>query len=358
MTVASEIHADGSARLQWPIWGHATHAANLAQAVELGRVRHAYLMAGPEGVGKATLARIFAQSLNCSTPSVPGVPCGVCLSCRKIERGTHPDVQTFSLATQEILAERKTGKNTTLIIESVRDLCAATALRPLEGCWRVIIVEDAETLQDVAQEALLKTLEEPPRFMVLMLLADDAEILLPTIRSRCQIVDLRPVGHATIVEGLRDLGIADPEADRVAALAAGRPGWAIKAATDPKLVLSKRETINRALAWIEASGYKRLVTAVRLGDTFTKRRVETFADLETLLGVWRDALLLAISVPDYLTNRGFEDRIRELAKSWTVVEIHRAVRAVQTCIADLDANVRPRLAMEAMVLQWPKTPDQ
>jgi DNA polymerase III subunit delta' len=339
----------------WPIWGHAAQTVQLAQAVEFGRVRHAYLFAGTDGIGKTEVAKVFAQALNCSAPSKPGIPCGTCLACQKIARGTHPDVQTFSLASQELMAERKTGKNTTLTIETVRDLCAATVLRPMEGRWRVILVEDAEALQEVAQEALLKTLEEPPQFMVLILLADDAEILLPTIRSRCQIVELRSVSPAVIVSGLIESGVSAAEAERIAALSAGRPGWALRAAKDPKLVATKSDSINRALSWIETNGYQRLVTAVRLGDTFSKKRNEIFKDLDTLLGVWRDVLLLATSVPNHLTNRGFEERIRDLARSWTVVEIHAAVRAVQTCISDLDANVRPRLAMEAMVLQWPKT---
>jgi DNA polymerase-3 subunit delta' len=339
----------------WPIWGHAAQTTQLAQAVEFGRVRHAYLFAGPDGVGKTAVAQVFAQALNCSTPLAPGVSCGTCLACRKIARGTHPDVQTFSLASQELMAERKSGKNTSLTIETVRDLCAATVLRPMEGRWRVILVEDAESFQAVAQEALLKTLEEPPQFMVLILLANDAEILLPTIRSRCQIVELRSVSPAVIVNGLIESGVSAAEADRIAALSAGRPGWARRAVKDPKLVTTKSDSINRALSWIETNGYQRLVTAVRIGDSFSKKRNEIFKDLDTLLGVWRDVLLLATSVPDYLTNRGFEERIRELARSWTVVEIHTAVRAVQRCISDLDANVRPRLAMEAMVLQWPKT---
>jgi DNA polymerase-3 subunit delta' len=339
----------------WPIWGHSLQAGQLAQAVEFGRVRHAYLFSGPDRVGKSTLASIFAQALNCAAPVGPGTPCGACLSCRKIARGVHPDVQTYSLASQEAESERKGTKNTTLTIETVRELCAATVLRPMEGRWRVTMVEDAEAMQGIAQEALLKTLEEPPQFMVLILLADDGEVLLPTIRSRCQIVDLRPVSHATIAEGLVANGVAPDQADWIAALSAGKPGWARRASADPTLVAARGEAIGRALAWIETNAYQRLVTAVRLGDGFTKKRTETYADLETLLGVWRDLLLLATSVPSYLTNRGFEDRLRELARSWTIAEIHRAVRAVQTCISDLEANVRPRLAMEAMVLQWPKT---
>jgi DNA polymerase-3 subunit delta' len=357
VTARSTTTIESTDQAIWPIWGHTAQSSQFTQAIEFGRVRHAYLFAGPDGVGKSKLANIFAKALNCPSPKAPGVPCGGCLSCRKIERGTHPDVQTFSLESQEAMNERKSGKNTSLTIETVRHLCAVTALRPMEGNWRVIMVEDAESLQEVAQEALLKTLEEPPQFMVLLLLADDAEALLPTIRSRCQIVELRPVSHATIVDGLVQTGVTEANADRIASLAAGRPGWAIRAANDPKLVVSKGDAIGRALSWIEANGYQRLVTAVRLGDSFSRARTEVFRDLDTLLGVWRDVLLTATSVPEYLTNRGFEDRIRKLAASWSLAEIHRAVRAVQICIADLAANVRPRLAMEAMVLQWPKTTD-
>jgi DNA polymerase-3 subunit delta' len=354
VTAVSSYDQGAQGLNEWPIWGHAAQADSLAQAVAFDHVRHAYLFSGPDGVGKSTLARLFAQALNCSELT-NGTPCGECRSCRKIARGVHPDVQTYSLETQEVTSERKGTKNTTLTIETVRELCAATALRPMEGRWRVILVEDAEAMQGIAQEALLKTLEEPPKFMVLILLSDDGEAMLPTIRSRCQTVDLRPVSHAAIVAGLVEEGAATDQADRIAALAAGRPGWAKRAASDPRLIASRGEAIGRAMGWIETNGYQRLVTAVRLGDGFTKKRAETYADLDTLLGVWRDLLLLVTSVPEYLTNRGFEEKMRELARSWTVAEIHRAIRAVQTCISDLEANVRPRLAMEAMVLQWPKT---
>jgi DNA polymerase-3 subunit delta' len=357
VTVVSGHDQADQGLIRWPIWGHAHYVRQLTQAVELDRVRHAYLFSGPNGIGKTTLAHLFAQALNC-TELEGGVPCGECRSCRKISRGVHPDVQTYSLATQEATSERKGTKNTTLTIETVRELCAATALRPMEGKWRVILVEDAEAMQGIAQEALLKTLEEPPQFMVLILLADDSEVMLPTIRSRCQTIDLRPVSHAAIAEGLAGEGIKPDQADRIAALAAGRPGWARRAATDPKLVAARGDAIGRAISWIGTNGYQRLVTAVRLGDSFTKKRAEIYADLDTLLGVWRDLLLLATSVPSYLTNRGFEEKMRELSRSWSVAEIHRAIRAVQTCVADLDANVRPRLAMEAMVLQWPKTTGQ
>ena len=338
----------------WPVWGNEAAVDQLRQEIVRGRVRHAYLMAGPEGVGKTTLTMAFCQALICQAPPEPGVGCGTCLACRKIARGVHPDVQTFSLASQS--AGHKGTKNTSLTIETVRELCATAALRPMEGRWRVLVVEDAETLQGIAQEALLKTLEEPPAFMVMILLANDLELLLPTIRSRCQIVELRPVQRSLIRDGLVASGVAVDRAEELAALAAGSPGWARRAVEDPKFVEQRRQAVGRAFDWISATGYERLVAAVKIGDSFTKRRSETFSDLDTLLGVWRDALLLRAGQSDFLTFRGQGDRLGDVAGTWPIEDVHRAVRSVQTCIADLEANVRPRLALEAMVLQWPTSP--
>lgn len=337
----------------WAVWGHLAAQTNLQQEIARGRVRHAYLFAGAEGVGKTTLARAFCQALLCQSAITPGVPCGTCLACRKIARGVHPDVQSFGLATQALATGSKGTKNITLTIESVREICATAALRPMEGNWRIILVDDAEALQGVAQEAMLKTLEEPPSFMVMMLLSNDAELLLPTIRSRCQVVELRPVHRSLIRDGLLASGLTPERADELSALAAGFPGWARRAADEPKLVEQRRQAVAKALDWIAASGYERLVAAVKIGDSFTKRRSETFADLDTLLGVWRDALLLHAGQTDYLTYRSQLDRLQDVAGAWPIEAVHQAVHSVQSCIADLEANVRPRLALEAMVLQWP-----
>jgi DNA polymerase-3 subunit delta' len=342
--------------VRWSVWGHDGAIDQLRQEIVRGRVRHSYLVAGAEGVGKTTLMKAFCQALICQQPPEPGVGCGVCLACRKIGRGVHPDVQTFSLALQA--AGQKGTKNTSMTIETVREICATAALRPMEARWRVVLVEDAETLQGIAQEALLKTLEEPPAFMVMVLLVNDAELLLPTIRSRCQLVELRPVHRSIIRDGLVNLGVPAERADELATLAAGSPGWACRAVADPKFVEQRRQAVGKALDWITAGGYERLVATVRLGDTFTKRRSETFADLDTLLGVWRDALLLRAGQTDYLTFRGQCDRLGDVAGAWSIEAVHRAVRSVQTCIADLEANVRPRLALEAMVLQWPTPQSQ
>lgn len=337
----------------WPVWGHDGVIANLQREIVQDRVRHAYLIAGPEGIGKTTLALAFAQVLCCQVPPAPGLACGMCRSCQKISRGVHPDVVTVSLETQLAQASKTSGKNTSLTIETVRGLAESVSLRPLEGRWRIVIVDDAESMQEVAQEALLKTLEEPPAYVVILLLTNDSEVLLPTIRSRCQQVDLRAVPRSQIVSCLTARGVAQAEAETAGAVAAGRPGVAIRAVSDPTLQQRRREAVERAIGWISGSAYDRMVEAFRLGDTFGRRRDAVYADLDALLGIWRDIMLLRASQQDFLTYRDDAVRLRELAGDWNMADVHGAVCAVQSCIGDLEANVRPRLALENMVLQWP-----
>ncbi|HEY8600272.1 MAG TPA: hypothetical protein VIL85_17680, partial [Thermomicrobiales bacterium] len=153
----------------WPILGQERGVSLLQGAIARCGVAHAYLFAGPTQSGRGTLARLFAQTLNCETPaadgSAPLAPCGLCRSCRKITRGTHPDVRIVGLASQEAEGPargRRETKNTSLTIDTIRALSSDLSLRPMEGRWRVAIVEDAETMQEPAANAFLKTLEEPP----------------------------------------------------------------------------------------------------------------------------------------------------------------------------------------------------
>ncbi|MCC6791706.1 MAG: DNA polymerase III subunit delta' [Thermomicrobiales bacterium] len=339
----------------WRIWGHRQALATLSQAAASNRVRHAYLLSGQEGVGKKALATSFARALNCMTPIEPGVPCNDCRSCKKIARGVHPDVQVFGLESQIANAPKSTGKNTTLTVETVRTMTATAVLRPVESAWRVLIVDDAELMQETAQEALLKTLEEPPAFAVILLLANDAELLLPTVRSRCQLVELAPLPRRTIESGLIEMGVAADRAAEIAGAAGGVPGWAIRATAEPKLISERREAIERSLSWLGGTPYERVVVAFRLGDSFSKRRSTIFRELEVTLGLWRDALLLKTSTDSAMTFPAAAGQLDTLIRAWSLESIHAALRSVRQCIADLEANVRPRLAIESMVLQWPTT---
>lgn len=340
----------------WPVWGHDRQIASLRQALAANRLSHAYVISGPEGVGKRAVATALAQALLCREPGRddPTVPCGRCSSCLRVRRGTHPDVEVHSLATQAALSDRG-GKNTGITIETVRSLRASTALKPMEGTRRLIVLDDAETMPEPAQEALLKTLEEPPAAVTLLLLASDAELLLPTIRSRCQLVELGPVPIATIAAGLQASGVDSGVAHAVAAMSRGRVGWALRAAGDPTTAEARRQSIASAVGWVAASGYDRAVAAYRLGERFGKDRAGVFDEVETVVGVWRDALLHRAGLAERVDFSDQSATIGQVADALTAEEIVAALHATQRCLADLEANVRPKLAIETMVLAWPNT---
>ena len=156
--------------------GQPLATALLRKTVATGRVGGGYLFVGPEGVGKSKAARLFAMALNCE--STEDAPCGVCPACRKILAGEHPDV--FSLGFQA-------GK-TRILIEQIRELQEGLAYAPYEGKRRVVIIDPVDTLSPEAANAFLLTLEAPPSHTVLILVTSSLYVLLPTIRSRCQIV--------------------------------------------------------------------------------------------------------------------------------------------------------------------------
>ncbi len=327
----------------WPEWVDPLASRTLRDAVRDEKINHAYLLSGPKGVGKSALARAFAQSLCCAS-SVDGDrsrPCSACRVCRNVARGVHPDVECFDLETQARLVD-KGASTTSLNIDTVRRLRSSSALFPLEAGRRVILVDDAETMLEPAQQALLKTLEEPPSAVTILLLSDDAEALLETVRSRCQEVRVRPVAEAAVERALAERGVDEAEAAEIAALSRGAPGWAIAAASDARLVQTRKAERDAAHTWLMAEKYDRLVTAFKLGEQFGKRRGEVIGIVLAAAQLLRERMIRAAST-------GSTDAVTQVS----ALALSRAAAAALRCLADLDANVRPRLALEAMVVQWP-----
>jgi DNA polymerase III subunit delta' len=345
----------------WPILGQDRAVALLQGAIGRGAVAHAYLFAGPEGSGRGTLARLFAQTLNCETPaadgSAPLAPCGLCRSCRKIGRGTHPDVRTVGLASQEAEGPargRRESKNTSLNIDTIRALAADLSLRPLEGRWRVAIVEDAGTMREDAANAFLKTLEEPPSFAVIILIVPEVGAVLPTIRSRCQVVEARPVGRDALAAALTAAHGATPSGARtLAALSRGRAGWAIEAAGQPDFFAERRAAFEAMLGLLHGPAVEFFPLVDRLADRFRKgRRDEVYAELDAWLGLWRDLLLIRSGCDEFMLNVDYADQLRPLAARFSLAWLREATTATSDALRWLDENVAPRLALEAMVLRW------
>jgi DNA polymerase-3 subunit delta' len=243
----------------------------------------------------------------------------------------------------------KPGRGSTLSIDTVRRLRSSGALFPLESDRRILIIDDAETLLEPAQQALLKTLEEPPQGVTLMLLADEPEALLETVRSRCQEVALRPVPEAAVAQALQRRGVSDSLATEVAMLSRGCAGWALAAVADKKLLKARRDERESAARWIASPLYERLVTAFTLGDQFGKRRAEVVGVVQATIQVLRDEMIAAAQA----AGEAVENESQTVAVASPALAFSRAIRATLQCLSDLNSNVRPRLALEAMVVAWP-----
>jgi DNA polymerase III delta' subunit len=204
----------------------------------------AVLLVGPAGVGKTTLAVDLAAGLLCTNDDPAARPCGACRSCRLVAHGGHPDLHLLGPdgAGRQVVIGGPGSK-----VRGVRDLITELALLPVEGGARVAIVESAHRMNEDAQAALLKTLEEPPAGATIVLCADAEEPLLPTIRSRAARIRLGPVGVREIEAILADAGVADPPvAARAARISRGRPGVALAWVAQPD-ALRERDSIGRSL---------------------------------------------------------------------------------------------------------------
>ena len=224
---------------------------------------HALLLVGPAGVGKTTLALDVAATLLCTAEPHEARPCGTCRACRLVASGNHPDVHRLSPdgpGGQVRIGERANPEPNT-----VRGLFSALALLPVEGGARIAIVESAERMNEDAQSAFLKTLEEPPSGVTIVVCASEEERLLPTVRSRCARIRLGPVAIRDTEAILVERAAADaPTAARLGRIAGGRPGVALAYAAAPDAVAARGEIARTILDLLAAPRATRLVAIPRL----------------------------------------------------------------------------------------------
>jgi len=321
----------------WPVIGHEWAVALLRRAVMTGRLGHAYLFTGPAGVGKGTLAQALAQAVLC-TGDAP--PCGRCRACRLVAAGHHPDLHWL------------TPQDGSLKIEQVRGLERQLALTPVEGSRHVAVLEGMERATVGAANALLKTLEEPPPSVLLILLTEEADALLPTIVSRCQVLPLRPLPRATVEQALRERwGVEPDRAALLARLSGGRLGWAVRAVQDPSLLESRAARLEALQRLLAAGRVERFAYAEKLA-----RDKEAARETLTLwAGWWRDLLLLVSGAEAPLTNVDYQEALRRWAERYDLVTVRRCLDALHQALHRLDQNANPRLTLEVLMLDLPRS---
>lgn len=325
---------------EWSIFGHDWAVQYLRQSLQHGRVRHAYLIVGTPNIGKHLLAHTFASALNCTAPDIALRPCGTCRSCRLMVSGNHPDM---------IYAELDPNSGI-LKIDAVRAVIGKLAMKPYEARYRVAIFDEFDRTQARTQDAMLKTLEEPPAHAVIILIASGLESILPTILSRSQIIHLRPVSIETSYHVLRQhYGADDDTAQHLAHFCGGRIGWAISALHNPE-TLDQRAT---ALDLFEQALSGMRHVRFDLADGLSKDKLALFPLLELWLTYWRDILHVIEGEQHSLCNIDRLDKIRQFAKVMSVEDVLKGIRATQTTLSQLNANINLRLRLEVMFLDYP-----
>lgn len=323
----------------WGIVGHEWAVHLLRQAWEEGDLSHAYLFTGPPSIGKGTLARALASALLCQRDPRP---CGECQSCRLVASGNHPDLFW-------VQPESEVGR---LKVEQVRELQRHLSLTPNMAAYRVAVLDRFDQATPSAANALLKTLEEPPGFVVLVLLAPDTDSLLATIVSRCQVVPLRPIPVPQVARALQERWGVDAETARLLAhLSGGRLGWAVRAATEPDLLRQRQQRIEEMVALIQAPLTDRFRYAAELA-----RDPEAAQEaLDLWAGWWRDVLLTVGGVganaagESLLTNLDQRARLEQMANRFTPAQVVARIQAIRMAMDRIRRNANPQLTLEVLL---------
>ena len=336
------------------IRGHATIRRLLARAVARDRLPPSLVLSGPDGVGKRQVAVGVAELLNCEAVRDAGDPagvpesCGECRTCRRIARGVHADVIAVA-----------PGDTGTIKVDSVRGVVEQAAFRPFEGRRRVVIVDDADRLVAEAQNALLKTLEEPPPGSVFLLVTHRPHLLLPTVRSRCPEIRFGSLATDEVVEVLvGECGIAPPAAPAAAAAADGSVARALETGSDE--YLQARESAAAALrALAGAPPAKRRLEAGKDFQGTRRARSGPAAEREALIRrlralatLFRDLQVVSADGDRaWLANADLAEQLEALSPSYGGERAGRGFEAVDRALGALTRNASPRVVIDWLTLQ-------
>ena len=335
----------------WQVIGQNRAVSLLERSLKTGSLAHAYLFVGPAHVGKMTLALNLAQALNCEAAEPP---CGECLACQKIASVKHADIQVIVLN-----GETSEENRTKISVEQIEELQHSASLPPFEGKCKIFIIDGAEFLSTGAANRLLKTLEEPVGKVVFVLLTVDDKLLLPTIVSRCQRVELFQTPANQIEAAIKTKWGVEPEkAKLLSRLAHGCPGWAISASRDDAPVQQRAEWLDRLLDIGSADAEERFAFAAQLATRFGQNRGLVYGQLDLWLDWWHDLLQVKVGSIDSVTNIDRIDTLTSLVDNLSLGQIRSFIQSLQAAGVQLRQNASPRLVLEVLMLDIPEVGNQ
>ena len=316
--------------------GHKDILKYISSAVENNRVSHAYILNGERGSGKRMLANLFATTLLCESGN--SEPCGKCHSCRQAESGNHPDIIRV---THE--------KPNSISVDDIRTQVNNTVdIKPYQGPYKVYIIPQADLMTPQAQNAILKTIEEPPAYAVLVLITTNPEVFLPTILSRCIQLKLRPLKDSVVSDYLTEkMGVSDGQADIYAAFARGNLGKAIHLASSEEFALLYREVLT-LLKNIKDMDIPMLLDYIR---KLQEDNLDLYECLDFMQLWYRDILMFKVTKD--MNSLIFKDEysaVSSCCQKSSYEGLEEILSAIEKAKVRLNANVNTDLALELMLL--------
>lgn len=309
---------------------------HLQGAINAGKNSHAYIFNGEEGMGKKTFATLFAKTLQCIEKNIN--PCNKCKSCMQSDSGNHPDILWV------------THEKASIGVEDIRtQINADIQIMPYQGPYKIYIIDSADKMTESAQNALLKTIEEPPKYGIIILLARSTQQLLPTILSRCVVLDLKLIQKPLIKEYLMtNHSIPDYKADLAANFSGGNIGKAIRYASSEDFE-KKKEDILHILRYIDEMELHEIISGIK---TISENK-STIDDYIDIILLWfRDVLMLkATNNPNLLLFKDEFQIIKKQANLRSYDKIENIIKSMEEAKAKLKANVNFDITIELMLLK-------
>lgn len=313
------------------IIGHERVIEVFRRALRSGKTSHSYLFEGPAGCGRRTTALALVQAIFCTEQGDDA--CGVCAACRKVVAGSHADIHYIEPDGQFIK------------IEQVRELQRDLALRPYEAPRKACIIESAERFNQAAGNSLLKTLEEPPGNAIIILLTENAGMLLPTIRSRCQLIRFSPLSTENIRLLLERRGVTPEAAQLLAPMAGGSIQRAQE--LDNEALANRRTTLLERLSALDRN---RIATIFDASEELGTSRDETLETLDMLISFMQDTAHMGAGSAD-IVNQAARPALEGFAVKWP---LQRALQILEDCLEtrrSVQRNANAKLALDRLFLR-------